>query len=613
MLYMLQALIGPATRMRFAGLLVLSIISSILESFGIVLVFALFKIVVDPATITEHARLGTLREWTGATDPGRFVALLGVALILLFFVKAAVQVLTLISRQRVEMAVRERVGAALLAVYLRSPYALHLQRSSASLTNNVHSGASICSTSASAIADLANDAFLLVGVCATLLWLQPLVTLATVLVFGLLGSSYLLIGQRHFQGWGHAANQQNVVMYRALSEALVGVKQIKTLGAEGYFVQSYAAALQQFGALNLRNSVGHQSLKPVLEFVVMSCLLGPMIVLLLRGEPAAGLVPILGMLAAAALRVLPSLVRSAGIAQNLRFNTTVIATVYNDLNGSTALSETLLPRATKPAVPLIREFRLDQVEFRYEGTVVPTLTGITLGIERGQSVAIVGASGAGKTTLVDIMLGLLAPSTGRLLVDGRPLPPGQPMPRLFGYVPQDGFIIHDTIRRNIALGSTDDAIADDRIERAIRAASLSEFIASLPAGLDTVVGDRGVRLSGGQKQRLVIARALYDDPEILILDEATSSLDPVTEAEVAESIQSLRGRKTLVIIAHRLSTVKDCDRLFFLKAGRIAASGSFAELYARDADFREMVTTMSAGLDAVALNTVIHAGQVPFG
>jgi ABC-type multidrug transport system fused ATPase/permease subunit len=160
---------------------------------------------------------------------------------------------------------------------------------------------------------------------------------------------------------------------------------------------------------------------------------------------------------------------------------------------------------------------------------------------------------------------------------------------------------------------TDDAIADDRIERAIRAASLSEFIASLPAGLDTVVGDRGVRLSGGQKQRLVIARALYDDPEILILDEATSSLDPVTEAEVAESIQSLRGRKTLIIIAHRLSTVKDCDRLFVLKAGRIAASGSFAELYARDADFREMVTTMSVGLDAAALDTVIRAGQVPFG
>jgi ABC-type multidrug transport system fused ATPase/permease subunit len=613
LLGMLAALIEPANRMRFGGLLLLSIVSSILESFGIVLVFSLFKIVVDPATITENARLDAIKNWSGATDQASFVALLCGALILLFLVKAVVQVVTLLYRQRVELAVRQHIGASLLAVYLRSPYALHLRRSSASLINNVVAGASICSTSAIAIADLVSDALLLVGVSGTLLWLQPLVTLATVLMFGLVGTAYLLIGHRHFQAWGRTAQQQNVAVYRALSESLVGVKQIKTLGAEGYFVRSYAAATLRAGALQLKNAVGQQSLKPIFEFIVMSCLLGPMIVLLLRGVPAAGLVPILGMFAAAAVRILPSLVRSTGIAQSLRFNTTVITTIWSDLHGSAALTEALQPRATGPAAPFAREFRLEQIGFRYEGAATPTLSGISLRIERGQSVAIVGASGAGKTTLVDIMLGLLAPSTGTLFVDERPLPPGQPLPRLFGYVPQDGFIIHDTIRRNIALGLPDEAIEEDRVEHAIRAASLGAFIASLPAGLDTVVGDRGVRLSGGQKQRMVIARALYDDPDILVLDEATSSLDPVTEAEVAGSIQLLRGRKTLVIIAHRLSTVKGCDRLFFLKAGRIAASGSFAELYARDADFRAMVTTMSAGLDAPALDDLARAEQAGCG
>ncbi|MDB5405533.1 MAG: putative transporter ATP-binding protein/permease [Rhodospirillales bacterium] len=591
----LYALLDKRARRRFLGLVLLSVVSSTLESFGIVLVFALFKVVIDPSIIQQNAKLATLLAWSGTENTATFVALLCAALILIFLAKATIYVLMLYVRQRVEMAVRDRIGTSLLAVYLRSPYEMHLHRNSATLAHNIHAGAAIGSASAIAVADLLSDALLLAGVCATLLWLQPLVTLIALVVFGALGGTYLTMGRSRFVGWGAAANQQAQDMYRVMNEALLGVKQIKTLGVEGYFVRAYAAALRRFGILNLMNSVAQQSLKPIFEFVVMTCLLVPMIVLLLRGVSAASIVPVLGMFAAAALRVLPSLVRSAGIIQNLRFNDAIIDTIGADLHQSPALGEALATRATNTAFPFARELRLDGVAVRYAGAPNAALQGVSLRILRGQSVAIIGPSGAGKTTLVDVMLGLIAPSEGRLLVDDAVLPPDKPNPRLFGYVPQEGFLIDDTVRRNIALGIPDDAIEEERVRRAVGAASLDDCVATLPQGLDTIVGNRGIRLSGGQRQRLAIARALYDDPEILVLDEATSALDPVTEAEVAEALQRLRGRKTLVIIAHRLSTVQKCDCLFLLKAGTLVDSGSFAELSRRNPDFAEMVAKMSVG------------------
>jgi ATP-binding cassette, subfamily B, bacterial PglK len=591
----LYALLDKTARLRFLGLVLLSIVSSTFESFGIVVIFALFKIVVDPSVIQQNPKLAMLLAWSGASDPTRFVALLCVALIAIFLAKAGIYVLMLYVRQRLEMAVRDHIGASLLTFYLRSPYEMHLHRSSATLTHNVHAGSAICSASAIAVADLLSDALLMIGICATLLWLQPLVTLAAIVVFGALGSAYLVLGRRHFEGWGVTANHQAQDMHRVMNEAIVGVKQIKTLGVEGYFVRAYARALRRFGVLNLRNSLAQQSLKPIFEFVVVTCLLVPMIVMLLRGVPAAGIVPVLGMFAAAALRVLPSLVRSAGIIQNLRFNNALIDVVGADLHANPALSEAPTSRAPGAALSFAREFRLENVAVRYAGAGSAALQGVSLRILRGQSVAVVGASGAGKTTLVDVMLGLLAPNEGRLLIDNVVMPPGKPNPRLFGYVPQEGFLIDDTVRRNIALGIPDSAIDEERVTHAIGAASLDECVAGLPQGLDTVIGNRGIRLSGGQRQRLAIARALYDDPDILVLDEATSALDPVTEAEVAEAIQKLRGRKTLVIIAHRLSTVQNCDCLFFLKAGLLADSGSFADLLRRNRDFGEMVAKMSVG------------------
>jgi ATP-binding cassette, subfamily B, bacterial len=254
------------------------------------------------------------------------------------------------------------------------------------------------------------------------------------------------------------------------------------------------------------------------------------------------------------------------------------------------------PEIKSPALPVALpvpargEVEFDDVRFAYPGRPkLPTLNGISFRAAPGETIAIVGPSGAGKSTLVDLLLGLLEPTAGRITVDGRDIVSALgSWQRHIGYVPQEPFLLDDTIRRNVAFGIADAEVDDRRVTTALRRAQLGEFVAGLRDGLDTLLGERGTRLSGGQRQRVAIARALYHDPEVLVFDEATSALDTTTERELIDSLEALRGVKTLVVIAHRLSTVRRCDRLALLRDGRLAAVGSYDELIERDAAFRAM-------------------------
>ena len=232
------------------------------------------------------------------------------------------------------------------------------------------------------------------------------------------------------------------------------------------------------------------------------------------------------------------------------------------------------------------------MSYTYVGEREPVLLSVDLAIARGESVGIVGSSGAGKSTLVDVLLGLLAPSAGRITVDGRDIRTAlRSWQRHIGYVPQEPFLLDDTLRRNVAFGIADAEIDDRRVDNALRLAQLAEFVATLPDRLETLLGERGTRLSGGQRQRVAIARALYHEPDVLVFDEATSALDSPTERELIGALEALHGVKTLVVIAHRLTTVRRCDRLALLRDGRVAAIGSYDELLARDAGFRELAAT----------------------
>lgn len=286
-------------------------------------------------------------------------------------------------------------------------------------------------------------------------------------------------------------------------------------------------------------------------------------------------VPTLGLFATAAFRLLPSANRLAMAVQQIRFAQAHTETLRAEVQAAGRYFGT----AQGSPLTIGQAIRLVDVNYRYDGGHVNALTDVSLVIPEGQSIGFIGESGSGKSTLVDVILGLLPPVSGHVLVDDSDIHDHlSGWLANVGYVPQSIFLTDDTIRRNVAFGVDDERVDETAVDRAIRAARLDEFVGSLPAGKQTVVGERGVRLSGGQRQRIGIARALYRDPQVLILDEATSALDGPTEKEVMAAVNALHGQKTLIIVAHRLTTVANCDVLYRLENGRVVASGSLAHV-----------------------------------
>jgi len=285
-------------------------------------------------------------------------------------------------------------------------------------------------------------------------------------------------------------------------------------------------------------------------------------------------VPVLGLFAAAAFRVMPSINRLLMATQTLIFNRSIIAAVYRDFQ----LDAPDLGNHVKNS-PFANSLELHDVSFQYPTAARASLQNVSLVVRRGEAVGFVGPSGAGKSTLVDVILGLFAPTAGEVRVDGRNIQENlRNWQNQIGYVPQSIYLTDDTLRRNVAFGLSDENIDDKLVAEAIRLAQLDAFVESLPDRLETVVGERGVRLSGGQRQRIGIARALYHNPSVLVLDEATSSLDTPTEHGVMQAVQALQGTKTVIIVAHRLSTVEYCDRLYRIEDSRITEEGTFAEV-----------------------------------
>ena len=368
------------------------------------------------------------------------------------------------------------------------------------------------------------------------------------------------------------------------------IKEIKAMARERYFIEEFHRLQKAFADGYCRIFTLNQSPRPILEIVASGGVVLVLLIALLQGRASADVVGVLGLFAMGAARILPGINRGLFAYYAIKNGTPMATAIVNDFEDRALDGFDTNEKEERQRLAFEKVVEFDNVSFSYRGASESAIKNVSLVIHRGEALGLVGASGAGKSTVVDILLGLLRPQAGRILVDGRDISTDlQQWRHLVGYVPQSISLIDDSLRKNIAFGVNEEQIDDVRVWDALKMAKLDHHARSLPMGLDTLLGERGTRLSGGQRQRVGIARALYHGPEVLVLDEATSALDNQIEHDISVALDLLRGSKTVIIIAHRLSTVKGCDRLLLMRNGQIADLGPFYELTDRNEEFRKMV------------------------
>jgi ABC-type multidrug transport system fused ATPase/permease subunit len=565
------ALLLPRERRAGLYLFALMIGGSLLETLSVGLIIPAMAVLVDP-----NAARRMLPHWIsgGAVRTNDAMIVFGMLmLVVVYLAKNAYLAYFAWRQNKFTFDATANMSERLFVRYLHQPYTFHLQRNSAELIRNVMGEVDIFT------ANIVRPSMQLVAECLTLVGLITLVLLAEpvgAVIVATIGAvaamAFHFMTKSHVLRWGEARQLTSGLRFQHLQQGLAGAKEVKLLGREQDFVESFSLNTRRYARVGSLQNTVLELPRLWLELLAVAGLAAIVIAMVVQHRSVSSILPTIGLFTAAAFRLMPGLNRILTSSQALKFGLPVVRILATELTDYKV--EPLVARDSAKPLPLVDSLSLDRVSFRYAGSHARALHDISANIPAGAMVGIIGESGAGKSTLVDIILGLLTPETGSVRVDGVDVQSNlRGWQNEIGYVPQTIFLTDDSIRRNVAFGLPAAAIDDTAVWRALAAAKLEEFVRTLPLGLDTVVGERGVRLSGGQRQRIGIARALYHEPAVLVLDEATSSLDPATEQEVMVAVRALHGRKTIIIVSHRFSTVQDCDALYRLEAGRVAQEG----------------------------------------
>lgn len=547
------------------------ILGTMLEMLGIGLVLPVITLLTKPELVTQNAMFSRFSGYFGYPDQQSLVVGIMLLLVAVYMVKNFYLGLLAWWQSGFIYGMQSELSQKLFAIYLRQPYTFHLLHNSAHLLRNVQSeiGMFINGMIIPSMLILA-EGLVVLGLFGLLLYFEPIGTLA---VFSLLltaGGGFYLLTRHRLVSWGGERQFHEGARIKLVQEGLGGVKDVKLLGREVDFLNKYALHTAQSMKMSRRQFTMQQVPRLWLELLAVSGLAILIITMSIQVQPLENFIPTLALFAAISFRLMPSASRILSSVQQLRFSVPVIDLLSREFKLESIPTSV---DVAKHRHEFEQKLELIDVSFNYPNTQKLALDNVSLTICKGDAIGLIGESGSGKSTLIDLILGLLAPTKGQLLLDGHDI---LATPRVWqdqiGYVPQSIYLSDDTLRRNVAFGVADSDIDDVAVADAIKAAQLEPFVDNLSEGLNTIVGERGVRLSGGQRQRIGIARALYHDPAVLVLDEATSALDNETEAEVMQSVSNLQGKKTILIVAHRLSTVSNCDRLYKLDQGRIIAT-----------------------------------------
>lgn len=573
----MNKLLDARQKRHMVVIIFLMLIGGILESLSISVVIPVISVLLDPMSVETNALLRWIYEGLHLTNVTQFTVIMMVALILAFVLKNLFLFIQNVVQMRFVYTNQFATSRRMMINFMNRPYEYYLnadtaviQRSITSDVNNMYALIlNILQLTSEAVVFACLVAVLLVVDAKMILMIAALLIVVLVIIKVILKPIMVKAGQENQDFYSG--------LFKWIEQSVMGIKEIKIANKEQYFIREYANCGFGYVSAVQRYNLYNATPRLLIETVCIAGLVLYLLVVMLQGATVTDMMPQLTTFGMAAMRLIPSANRINNHLTNISFFEPFFMGVSDNLQDEINDKDMVYDvaayehKAEVRKLPVEKKIELKDITYKYPNTEKYIFNHADMEIPVGSAVGIVGSSGSGKTTIVDVMLGLLRLQSGDIMADGVNINDNYPgWLKNIGYIPQTIFMIDSTIRRNVAFGIADEDIDDNRVWEVLKEAQLDEFVRSLPEGLDTSIGERGIRISGGQRQRIGIARALFEDPEVLVLDEATSALDNDTEAAIMESINRLHGKKTLVIIAHRLQTIEKCDMVYRVEEGKIS-------------------------------------------
>jgi len=584
----LNYIFSKRDRVNIILLMFMMIIGSFFELLGVAIFDPFVNVIMNPETIQTNKLLALMNSIFQCQTTEKFLTILCIVIITIYITKNVYLWIEQNYILKFTYGVQQKLSTRLLTTYLDEPYTFHLNRNIAELQRSMQEDTGLFTQVLMHTLQLIAEMVVCIALGLYLFNVSKSITIVIIVLLLVCVLSFTNLNKNFFKKLGKESQIYKGKLYQWVNQSLGGIKEVKVLNREEYFVSSYKRYYKLYIKGVKWNRLLSIAPKYMVEAVCMTGLLVAIAIKLNFGQKdMEAFIPQLATFAVAAFRLLPAVGRINEHVANILYAVPSVDLIYNDLKEIEDYKESQIQDETEKW-HFEEALRVKKVTYAYPNSEVNVLNEAECIIPKGKTVAFIGSSGAGKTTLADIILGLLSPQRGKILVDDIDVFKNLNLwHKNIGYIPQAIYLSDDTIRNNVAFGIHEDEIDDEAVKTALKKAQLWEFIDTLPDGLDTIVGDRGVRLSGGQRQRIGIARALYHDPEILVLDEATSALDNETETAVMEAIESLQGAKTMLIIAHRLTTIRNADIIYEVGDGKVTERSKeyvFAELDGEDDD-----------------------------
>ena len=570
MLKKINTILTGKQKISLIFLTILLFIGGLFDLLGVSLILPIVNIVIDPSVIDSNKWAMLIKDYFHIESERTFVILLLVLMIFVYIVKNVYTIVMYQVMYKMIWKYKGNLSMRLLTCYMYQDYTFHLNKNVSDLQRNVLTDVGQFFGFITDALNVFNQFVICILLTAYLLIKDWMTTLGVLTLLG--GAIFILfkIQRKKQEERGRINRETSAQMNKWIIQSFTGIKEIQVLGREEFFLNKCKTEYGRGMEANRKSNLSALTPKPLMEMICVSGLLTVILVRILLGGDLSSFIPLLAVFALAAFRMLPCFNSISAYMATMLFEKDSVDAVYEDIAEMEHLGEEKKTLETDETLIFNDEISVNRLSYRYPNTEKWILKDVCFSIKKNQSVGFMGASGAGKSTLIDIILGVLPISQGSITVDGKSIYDNMSgWHNNIGYIPQSIYLMDDTIRNNVALGIPEDEISDERLWKVLEEAQIADFIRTLPNGLNAEIGDRGVRISGGQRQRLGIARALYHDPEILIFDEATSALDNETEAALMEAINGLKGTRTMLIIAHRLHTIENCDVIYEVKDGKV--------------------------------------------